>query len=175
MFLRTRFVQRSVVAAGALALAVGMTACGSDDDTSDATGATSVAVTTSVATTTPTSSAAAPPAPVAAPDPVALQGTLTLIVDQASPVGEKTAVLVNGNEQSANLEKLTQALADYGVISFVVGDIVVTGQTATSTVQITSPHGTASSPMTWEQIDGYWKLTEASFCQLLTMGGVPCA
>jgi hypothetical protein len=170
-----RSFQRGVVAAGAIILAVGLTACGSDDDTADVGGGT-----TTTSTATANSSSAAPDSSSAttdsstAPTAAELQSTLALIVDPARPMTERTAVIVNGDARTANLDAVAKALANYGQITFVIDQITVTGNTATAQVQITSPHGTLPTPMSWEQVDGTWKLSDASACQILAMGGVAC-
>ncbi|MFD6065461.1 hypothetical protein, partial [Rhodococcus wratislaviensis] len=145
----TSFIGRSVVAVGAVVLALGMSAC-SSDDASDAAA--------------PTSAAAEA---VAAPTSEELLGTLQLLVDPARPVDEKTAVVVDGDERRPNLEAMTAAMANYPV-SFTVTDVQVEGDTATANVAIVSPHGTAApTAWTWENVDGTWKVSDESTCTLL--------
>ena len=154
----TSFIGRSVVAVGAVVLALGMSACSSDD-------ASDTAATTSAAT----SSAA-----VAAPTSDELLGTLQVLVDPARPVDEKTVVVVDGDERRPNLEAMTAAMANYPV-SFTVTDVQVEGDTATANVAIVSPHGTAApTAWTWENVDGTWKVSDESTCTLLGMARAGC-
>ena len=155
----TSFTGRSVVAVGAVVLALGMSACSSDD-------ASDTAATTSAAT----SSAA-----VAAPTSDELLGTLQVLVDPARPVDEKTVVVVDGDERRPNLEAMTAAMANYPV-SFTVTDVQVEGDTATANVAIVSPHGTAApTAWTWENVDGTWKVSDESTCTLLGMARAGCS
>lgn len=155
----TSFIGRSVVAVGAVVLALGMSACSSDD-------ASDTAATTSAAT----SSAA-----VAAPTSDELLGTLQVLVDPARPVDEKTVVVVDGDERRPNLEAMTAAMANYPV-SFTVTDVQVEGDTATANVAIVSPHGTAApTAWTWENVDGTWKVSDESTCTLLGMARAGCS
>lgn len=155
----TSFIGRSVVAVGAVVLALGMSACSSDD-------ASDTAATTSAAT----SSAA-----VAAPTSDELLSTLQVLVDPARPVDEKTVVVVDGDERRPNLEAMTAAMANYPV-SFTVTDVQVEGDTATANVAIVSPHGTAApTAWTWENVDGTWKVSDESTCTLLGMARAGCS
>ncbi|OUS95843.1 hypothetical protein [Rhodococcus sp. NCIMB 12038] len=157
----TSFTGRSVIAVGAVVLALGMSACSSDDG-SDTAAATSAA----------TSSQADA---AAAPTPEELLGTLQLLVDPARPVDDKTAVVVDGDERRPNLEAMTAAMANYPV-SFTVTDVQVEGDTATANVAIVSPHGTAApTAWTWENVDGVWKVSDESTCTLLGMARASCS
>ena len=168
MLLRSRILGAGAVAASASVLAIGVVACGSDGE-SDTAGTTPANATSTQESTT--SAAAAAPTP----DPAELQGELALLVDPGRPVLDKTAVLADGERRAANLDTVTKALANYGQITFTVGNVAVLGDTATATVDIASPHGTVPTPMTWQNVDGTWKLSDASACQLFAMGGAPCA
>ncbi|MBC2638314.1 MULTISPECIES: hypothetical protein [unclassified Rhodococcus (in: high G+C Gram-positive bacteria)] len=161
----TSAIGRSVVAVGAVVLALGMSACSSDD--SSGTTATTSAATSS------TSSASG--AAVAAPTSAELLRTLQLLVDPARPVDDKTGVVVDGDERRPNLEAMTAAMANYPV-SFTVTDVQVEGDTATANVAIVSPHGTAApTAWTWENVDGTWKVSDESTCTLLGMARVGCS
>lgn len=152
----------------AVLIAVGVTACGSGSDTAD-TAAQQSSV-TAAATVVPSS--AAPSA--AAPADTQLQQTLEQFVDPTTPVAEKVAAVVNGAQRTANIEAMTAALANYGRVTFVVRNIKADGRSAVADVDVTSPHGTVPVPMTWENVDGTWKLSDASTCALLAMGRAGC-
>jgi hypothetical protein len=155
----TSFIGRAVVAVGAVVLALGMSACSSDD-------ASDTAATTSAATASEA---------VAAPTSDELLGTLQVLVDPARPVDEKTDVVVDGDERRPNLEAMTAAMANYPV-SFTVTDVQVEGDTATANVAIVSPHGTAApTAWTWENVDGTWKVSDESTCTLLGMARAGCS
>ena len=169
----TSTLLKTVVAASAVALSLGLAACSSDDDSSsDASTTTSAETTTAAATSTGTESAPEP----AAGEPSAedLQAVLVALSDPAKPAAEKTALIVNGETRLANLEAMTTALAGYGQITYVVKDVVVTGTTANANVDVTTVHGTGAMPLTWENVDGTWKLSDASGCMLLA-AAAPCA
>lgn len=170
MFLPARTLRVSVAtAAAALAVTVGLTACGSDDSDSDAGATTTTSATTSAAATTTAEAAEG------APTAEELQATLDLVADPAKTTPEKTAVIVNGEQRAANIDQMNAALAGYGTLTFAVSDIVVTGEAATAQVVITAPQGTAPAmPMTWERVDGTWKLSDLTACTLLQFAQAPC-
>ncbi|MFI9503089.1 hypothetical protein [Nocardia sp. NPDC052566] len=154
-------------AAAALAVTVGLAACGSDDK-SDTAKATSTSAAAS------TSAAHGEHGKTAAPTAEELQATLTLLADPAKPTADKTAAIVNGEKRSANIDKMNQGLAGYN-LTFAVSDIKVEGPKATAQVVINSPHGAAPAmPLTWENIDGKWKLSDASACTMLGFAQAPC-
>ena len=107
------------------------------------------------------------------PSAQVLQDNLALLVDPAKPAADKVAGVVNGNTRIANYEKLTAAMANYPV-TFAVKDVTLKGHDAAATVDVGSPHGSMPMPMTWENVDGQWKLSDTSSCQLLAMGQAPC-
>jgi hypothetical protein len=149
-------------AAGLLLFALAITSCGSS-------GASNSGPTTAVPST-----ASTPPATAAAPTAAQLRQTLDLISSADKPVSDKVAVVVDGEKRRGNLAKLTAALQGYA-LTYDVSRITVTGNTAQATVDVTSPHGSMPMPMSWQLVDGVWKLSDASDCQLLAMGGPPTA
>ncbi|MCQ4120078.1 hypothetical protein [Rhodococcus tibetensis] len=160
----TSFVGKAAVAAGAVVLALGLSAC-SSDDTTPATATTATAAAT----------ATADQDSVAAPSSAELLTTLQVLVDPARPVNEKTVVVVEGEKRRSNIEAMTAATANYPV-SFAVADVQVDGDIATANVAVTSPHGTAApTPWTWENVDGTWKLSDESTCALLGMARTGCS
>ncbi|WP_328400354.1 hypothetical protein [Nocardia sp. NBC_00403] len=168
MLLPARTLRVSVAtAAAAVTVTLGLTACGSDDKSDTAT-ATSTSV---VATSADHGAHGTATAPLADE----LKATLTLVADPAKSTAEKTALIVNGDKRSANIDQMNQALAGYGALTFAVTDVKVEGTTATAQVVITSPHGAAPAmPMTWEHVDGKWKLSDATACTMLGFAQAPC-
>ncbi|WP_433678401.1 hypothetical protein [Nocardia sp. CA-119907] len=158
-----------VIAAAAMAATVGLTACGSDDKSDGkASATTSAAATTSPAGHGDHGSAAAPTAE-------ALTAVLDALSDPAKSTAEKTELIVGGEKRTANIDQMNQALGSYGKLTYAVADITASGNTATAQVTITSPHGTAPAmPMTWEYVDGTWKLSDASGCLMLGFAQAPC-
>lgn len=129
----------------------------------------------------PSSSATsdAPPttavAEATAPTVEELTNSLALVVAPDVDAATKAADIENGQARLANLEQMTAALANYGDITFEVQEPTVEGETATALVAIATPRGTAApTPNTWVLIDGHWKVSETSACQLLAMGQAPC-
>ncbi|WP_415974874.1 hypothetical protein [Rhodococcus sp. 077-4] len=113
---------------------------------------------------------------VAAPTVTELEASLQQLVAPNVDAATKAATVENGQARLTNLETMTAALANYGAITFEVADPTVEGQTSTADVAIATPRGTAApSPQTWVLIDGTWKLSDASTCQILAMGQAPCS
>ena len=110
----------------------------------------------------------------AAPTTDELTRSLVLLVAPDVDAATKVAAVENGQARLANFETMTAALANYGEITFEVAGPTVAGETVSAPV-IATPRGTAApTPNTWVLIDGDWKLSEASTCQLLAMGQAPC-
>ncbi|WP_245721628.1 hypothetical protein [Nocardia crassostreae] len=110
-----------------------------------------------------------------APSPEQLQSTLDRFTDPGVPTGDKTQLMVGGDQRSSNIDTMTQKLGGYGHIGWGVSDIRVDGETANASVAISSPHGTMPGvPMTWQYVDGEWKLSEATGCTILSLGKAPC-
>ncbi|MFX0577346.1 hypothetical protein [Nocardia nepalensis] len=157
------------IAAAAMAATVGIAACGSDDKSdAKATSTTSAVATTSAAGHGDHGSAAAPTAET-------LTGVLDALSDPAKPTAEKSKLIVGGEKRTANIDQMNKALGGYGKLTYAIADITANGNTATAQVTITSPHGTAPAmPMTWEYVDGTWKLSDASGCLMLGFAQAPC-
>jgi len=153
-------LRKSLIAASAAIVAIGLAACGSGDS-SDSASAASPAPSTGL------------PAAANGPAPLVLQQQLELIADPAKTAPDKAAVIADGNTRLANLETLTKALANYSV-TFAVSDVKTEGPVTTAQVAVTSPHGTMPVPMTWKNVDGTWLLSSESACGLLAMGGAAC-
>ncbi|WP_280346863.1 hypothetical protein [Nocardia neocaledoniensis] len=173
MLLPARTIRVTVAtAAAALAVTVGLTGCGGSDDSS--TNATSSSTSISAAP----SSISATPAPsgdnAAAPSTDSLKATLVQFADPALSTDEKSKLIVNGEARKANIDQMNGMLAGY-TLSFAVANVVPSGNSATADVTITSPHGTAPAfPVTWENVDGTWKLSDTSGCLLLGFAQAPC-
>ncbi|MGO4201611.1 nuclear transport factor 2 family protein [Rhodococcus sp. TAF43] len=162
-------IRKSLVAAGVLVAALGMTACSSEDssDSSDSAAATSSATTSAAASTTSAASAAAPSTEV-------LQAQLTTFFDPNAAATAKAAVVENGEQRAALLEQLNGVLAGYPLTAE-VKEVTVEGGTATAVTQIAGPHGGAPVPVTFTQKDGAWVISDASTCEILGMGKVSCS
>ncbi|MFC8042677.1 hypothetical protein [Nocardia sp. NPDC057353] len=162
--------------AAAAAVTLGLAGCGSDDSSDTAATSTSaVASSAAASSTAAASSSQAGAAAAAAPTPAELQATLDKLADPATPTAEKTALIVDGEQRAAAIDQLTQALAGYGKLTFQVSDVTVAGTTATGQTVINSPNGAApATPLTWENVDGSWKLSDATACTLLGFAMIPC-
>lgn len=172
MHLPPRTIRVTVAtAAAALAVTVGLTGCGSDDSSTNAT-------TSSTSISAAPSSVSATPAPsgdnAAAPTADSLKATLLQFADPGVSTDDKAKLFVGGDAHKANIDQMNGMLAGY-TLTFAVDNVVTSGNTATADVTITSPHGTAPSfPMTWEQDGGSWKLSNTSGCLLLGFAQAPC-
>lgn len=171
MLLPPRTIRVTVAtAAAALAVTVGLTGCGGSDDSSTkaTSSSTSIAAAPSSISATPSGDNAA------APTADSLKATLLEFSDPALSTDEKAKLIVNGEARKSNIDQMNGMLAGY-TLSFAVANVVTTGNTTTADVTITSPHGTAPAfPVTWEQVDGTWKISDASGCLLLGFAQAPC-
>ncbi|MCA1007850.1 nuclear transport factor 2 family protein [Rhodococcus hoagii] len=158
------FIRKSLVAAGVLVAALGMTAC-SSDDSSDTTSSTTSAAAS--ATTTSGSTVAAPAKEV-------LQEELTTFFDPATTVEQKTAVIENGEQRAAVVGQFNGVLAGYPLTA-TVNEVEVDGDTVVATAQIAGPHGGAPVPVTFVQKDGKWVISDASTCEIFGMGKLSCS
>ncbi|MDH6281210.1 nuclear transport factor 2 family protein [Prescottella agglutinans] len=159
-------IRKSLVAAGVLVAALGMTACSSDDSSkADSTSAASSATTS--ATTSAAAAAAAPSADV-------LEKQLTIFFDPAAPVAEKTTVIENGDQRTATVEQFNGVLAGYPLTAKVT-EVKSENGTVTAVTQIAGPHGGAPVPVAFTQVNGQWVISDASTCELFGMGRVSCS
>ncbi|MBJ8341187.1 MULTISPECIES: hypothetical protein [Antrihabitans] len=165
-------LRKAVIASCTAFLAIGLAACGSDDSDSSASATTTASASSSAAASTTAASSAAPTADE-------LKANLDFIADATKSTPEKVAVIVNGEARTANLDQMNAALGGYGKLIFNVTDVAATGDTATANVTIESPSAPGQPspplPMTWERVDGAWKLSDATACTLLAFAGAPCA
>lgn len=158
----------AIVAATSAVLVIA--GCSSSEDSDHADHSSEPAVATTSETQTATTEAAA-----AAPTTDELTQSLALLVDPNVDAATKADTIENGQARLPNLEQMTAALANYGEITFQVDEPTVEGETSTALVAIATPRGAAApTPNTWVLIDGDWKVSDASACQLLAMGQAPC-
>ncbi|WP_174186492.1 hypothetical protein [Nocardia barduliensis] len=168
MLLPARTLRISLAtAAAALALSGALAACGSDDDS---TSAAASATTSAAASDTHSHGDHATGAPTAE----TLQSVLVKLADPKVPTPEKSKLVVNGDKRTANIDQMNAGLQGY-TLTFTVTDVTTQGDTANAQVAITSPHGAAPAmPLTWEKVDGTWKLSDASGCLLFGLAQAPC-
>ncbi|UAK30470.1 hypothetical protein K8O92_21435 [Nocardia asteroides] len=175
MLLPTRTLRVSLAtAAAALAISGALAACGSDDDS------TTDAATSATSSTSATTSAAASDThghgdhATGAPTAETLQAVLVKLADPNVPTAEKSKLIVNGEKRTANIDQMNAGLQGY-TLTFTVADITTQGDTANAQVTINSLHGAAPAvPLTWEKVDGAWKLSDASGCLLFGFAQAPC-
>ena len=103
-----------------------------------------------------------------------LQDSLAKLVDPTIPAADKVPLIVDGPVHVQGLETMAVGLENYGRVTFAVGDVVVQGKSAVAKVDVTSPHGTVPINMTWDSVDGVWKLNHDSTCNLRALGRAPC-
>jgi hypothetical protein len=169
MLLPTRTLRVSLAtAAAALAISGALTACGSDDDSSTSA-ATSATISAAASGTHDHGDHA-----TGAPTAETLQATLVKLADPNVPTAEKSKLIVNGDKRTANIDQMNAGLQGY-TLTFAVADLTTQGNTANAQVTISSPHGAAPAvPLTWENVDGTWKLSDASGCLLFGFAQAPC-
>ncbi|WP_405165132.1 hypothetical protein OG203_08500 [Nocardia sp. NBC_01499] len=120
------------------------------------------------------SSSAAAAGAAAAPSPDTLQAVLVKLSDPAVPTADKAKLIVDGEKRTANIDQMNKGLAGYA-LTYAVADVTTQGNTATAQVTITSPHGAVPAmPLTWENVDGTWKLSDSSGCLMLGFAQAPC-
>jgi len=156
-------IRKSLVAAGVLVAALGMTACGSDDssDTAETTSA--------VSTQSSKTSAAS-----AAPSTEELQAQLTTLFDPAVPAADKEGAIEQGTQRAALVEQFNGVIAGYPLTAKVT-EVKTDNGTVTAVTDIAGPHGGAPVPVTFTQVNGKWVITDASTCELFGMGRVICS
>ncbi|WP_137726050.1 nuclear transport factor 2 family protein [Prescottella subtropica] len=139
-------IRKSLVAAGVLAAAIGMTACSSNDSTDTAT----------------------------APAKDVLQQQLTVFFDPAATVEQKEAVVERGTDRAALLKQFNGVLAGYPLTATVTS-VTADGGTVTAVTDIATSHGTAPVPVTFTDVNGTWVITDASTCDIFGMGRLSCS
>lgn len=147
--------RRCVVTVSAIALAVGVAACSSDDGSSSSTSTTSAS---------------------AAAEPTAqnLQDQLTRLFDPAVPATEKQALIEDGAGRAALLEQFNNILAGYPLTASVTTVTVVDDDTVSADADIAGPHGGAPVPVTFDNVNGTWVLSDASACVIFGLGRIAC-
>lgn len=157
---RTLRVSVATVAA-AVAVTATLAGCGSDDKNS--------AAATSTATTSAAVVATAP-----APTADQLQAVLTAFADPAKPAADKAKLVVDGDKRIPLIETMNQGLANYAV-TFAVTSITNNGNQADAKVTVGSPHGSMPDvPMSFQYVDGSWKLADSGACTILGMARAAC-
>lgn len=156
-------IRKSLVAAAAALVAVGVASCSSDDSTA----------TESTATTT-TADAAATEAPADAPSTEALNATLVTFFDPAVPAADKAALIVKGEKQAPVLEQFNGVLRGYPLTTAVTAVTPVDADTVKATATITGPHGGAPTDLTFDQVDGKWVVSDTAVCTIFSMGRLTC-
>ncbi|WP_305095069.1 nuclear transport factor 2 family protein [Prescottella sp. R16] len=160
-------IRKSLVAAGVLVAALGMTACGSDDSTDTTASSTTAATTSASSTSAATDTDAAPSKDV-------LQQQLTVFFDPATTVEQKEAVVERGTDRAALVEQFNGVLAGYPLTATVT-EVKTDGGTVTAVTDIAGPHGGAPVPVTFTEVNGTWVISDASTCEIFGMGRVSCA
>ncbi|MFF0813705.1 nuclear transport factor 2 family protein [Rhodococcus sp. NPDC003318] len=160
-----------LVAAGAVALALGVAACGSDDadDTTPATTTTAAAAATTSTNASTTAASAA-----GAPDAATLDATLTKFFDPAVPTAEKVLLIEDGQKQATAIDQFNGVLQGYPLTADVTAVTPVDPDTVTATTTIAGPHGGAPVPVTFDEEDGAWVVSTESVCSILGMGQLAC-
>ncbi|MFD4466848.1 nuclear transport factor 2 family protein [Rhodococcus sp. NPDC058505] len=158
----------TLIATGAVLVALGLTACGSDDAAD--TPATSTASSTVADATTSANTAAA----AAAPGAETLNATLATFFDPAVPAADKVVLIEDGEKQAAVLEQFNGVLQGYPLTADVTKVVAVDDDTVTATTTIAGPHGGAPVEVTFDEHDGAWIISDDAVCTILGMGQLTC-
>lgn len=157
-------IRKSLVAAAAALVAVGVASC-SSDDSSTADSTTTVSATTE---------AAAAEAPADVPSADALNATLVTFFDPAVPAADKAALIVAGEKQAPLLDQFNGVLKGYPLTTAVTAVAPVDADTVKATATVTGPHGGAPTDLTFDQVDGKWVISESAVCTVFSMGRLTC-
>lgn len=149
----------SVIAAGAVLVALGLTGCGSSDSDTTAEPAT-------------TTAASAPAG--AGPGVDQLAATLSTFFNPAVPAADKVALVEDGTKQTAVLDQFNTVLQGYPLTSEVTKVVTVDADTATATVTLTGPHGGAPVELNFDEVNGTWVLSDEATCTVFGMGRLTC-
>ncbi|GAA3189716.1 hypothetical protein GCM10020255_088090 [Rhodococcus baikonurensis] len=159
-------LQKMTVAAVAIAAALTMTACGSDDKTDSPT-------TTSKSTTatTSTSDVAAPELPTSAE----LNGKVAQALDESVPAADKVN-LVQGAEQDPELiNQVAAAAKAAGAQVEILDPVTDTGsETAAASLNIVVNGQPLQQGLQASFVyeDGVWKLSKTTACQIVGVAGL---
>lgn len=159
-------LQKMTVAAVAIAAALTMTACGSDDKTDSPT-------TTSKSTTATTSSSdvAAPELPTSAE----LNGKVAQALDESVPAADKVN-LVQGAEQDPELiNQVAAAAKAAGAQVEILDPVTDTGsETAAASLNIVVNGQPLQQGLQASFVyeDGVWKLSKTTACQIVGVAGL---
>lgn len=162
-------LRKMTVAAVAIAAALTMTACGSDE--TETTAATTTAKTTTATTTTEE-------AEIVLPTAAELNQLLVIGLDETVPLADRVA-LVEGAEADPELINQVVAAAKSSNAQVEILDPVTdTGSgTAAASLNIIingQPLGEGAQA-TFVNVDGDWKLGKSTACQLVMMSGLTSA
>lgn len=170
---RRRMVAAVVpLATAALLLGAG---CSSSDDSSSSTTTAATTATTSAATTAPATTAAAAGS-LSAEDEAAITTAFTEFFDGSSPAETKLSHL----QDSANFTAAVDAQAESGLAMSTTATVTAISETAPGVAAVTYTIEMGGSPVLPDQggvavqVDGEWKMSASTFCNLLTLqaGGV---
>jgi len=152
-----------VVTVSAVALAVGIAACSSDDGDSSSTAATSASADSTTAGAT-----------AAEPSAQELQDQLTRLFDPNVPAPDKQVLIEDGDGRAALLEQFNGVLAGYPLTATVTTVTVVDDDTVSTDADIAGPHGGAPVPVTFDNENGTWVLSADSTCLIFGLGRIAC-
>ncbi|WP_280267705.1 hypothetical protein [Nocardia wallacei] len=113
----------------------------------------------------------------AAPSVGELQSKLEVLLDTGAPRANRAAELEAGEAGLGMADQIANVVNSVpGFHWNAAGPVNVNGDTLTHQLQFGSPGFEGYSlELSWREIDGAWKLTRESECQLGTYAGVPCS
>lgn len=155
---------------GALAIA----ACGDDDESADTTTPAAPA-TTQVAATT--AAVAGGYVPGADPEADAVAEAWTGAFDSTTGFDDKAPFVADAEALRATIEAYTPAGEAVGGIALVPTAIVITGETAAVTYDVTFAGQPAYQDQDGivERVDGAWVVSRDEFCNFMAAARNPCA
>ncbi|HEY5858309.1 MAG TPA: nuclear transport factor 2 family protein [Aldersonia sp.] len=103
-----------------------------------------------------------------------LQDQLTRLFDPAVPATEKQALIEDGAGRAALLEQFNGILAGYPLTASVTAVTVVDDDTVSANADIAGPHGGAPVPVTFDNDNGTWVLSDDSTCLIFGLGRIAC-
>jgi hypothetical protein len=169
VFFAHRASRRAVI--GVLALALALSACGDDGETTTATNTTAAPTTTAVTTT-----AAAGTIPAGTPEAAAADAYKT-VFDSNLGFDAKAKFLEDSANLRTPIDAYTNAGKSFGGIKLTPTAVAISGTTGAVTYDVyfgTTPQYKALKG-TIENRAGNWTVTKAEFCSFMGSARVPCA
>lgn len=187
-------MRRQLLIPALITAALVLAACGDDDASDRATAPTEAAAATATPSTSPstesteataavetaetsvTTAASSGGGPPADPDSAAAAEAWTTAFDSTIGFADKAAYIADAEALRATIEAYTPAGEAVGGIALLPTDVVVSGDTAKITYDVTFADQVAYEDQegTIKRIDGEWVVSRKEFCGFMASARNPC-